>query len=280
MSEHLQVPGCRLSWSLIDLTPPWRQAPETIVMHHGIGANRDILAGWLPALIGRYRILRFDMRGHGQSQRPNSATEIDMDRLTDDLFAVMDAAGVDQAHLLGESIGGTIVLNAALLAPRRVRTLTVSNGAHIGASIQSVAGWQRMIADEGMQAWSAFMMRARFHDGALSPEAWRWFESQQATACPDTVLRMLHALVGADLVGKLPSLRPPLLLLHPDGSPFIPVPVISEFRDLVPGSQLHVIGNAKHGLPFSHATACSGLFVNFLSDQTLSVLTAPAGDTR
>ncbi|HBK08614.1 MAG TPA: hypothetical protein DDZ81_22640 [Acetobacteraceae bacterium] len=280
MIAHLPVPGCCLAWSLIDLTPPWLQAPETIVMHHGIGANQDIFAGWLPALLGRYRILRFDMRGHGQSERPDSATEIDMDRLTDDLFAVMDAAGVERAHLLGESIGGTIALNAALRAPDRVRTLTVSNGAHLGASIQSVAGWHRMIENEGMAAWSAFMMRARFHDGALPPDAWRWFESQQAAACPHTVPRMLHALVGADLVGKLPGLRPPLLLLHPDGSPFIPVPVMSEFRDLVPASRLHVIGHAKHGLPFSHATTCSRLFVNFLADQTLSVLTAPAGDTR
>ena len=280
MSEHLLVPGCRLSWSLIDLTPPWLQSPETIVMHHGIGANRDIFAGWLPALTERYRILRFDMRGHGESARPDSATEIDMDRLTGDLLAVMDAAGVDRAHLLGESIGGTIALNAALRMPDRVRTLTVSNGAHIGASIQSVAGWEHTIADEGMQAWSAMMMRARFHDGALPPEAWRWFESQQSAACPHTVLRMLHALVGADLAGKVPDLRPPLLLMHPDGSPFIPVPIMSALRDLVPGSRLHVIGHAKHGLPFSHAAVCSGVFANFLAEQTLSVLTAPAGDTR
>ena len=149
------VPGCTLSWSLTDLTPPWITAPETIVMHHGIGANQDIFAGWLPALIGNYRILRFDMRGHGRSGRPDATTPIDMDRLSDDLFTVMDAAGVERAHLVGESIGGTIALNAALRAPHRVRTLTVSNGAHLGASIQSVAGWKQMIQDQGMDGWSA-----------------------------------------------------------------------------------------------------------------------------
>ena len=119
MDGHAEVPGCKLSWSLIDLTPPWVAAPETIVMHHGIGANRHIFDGWLPGLVGTHRILRFDMRGHGASARPTDAP-LDLDRLTDDLFAVMDAAGVERAHLLGKSIGGTIVLNAALRSPERV----------------------------------------------------------------------------------------------------------------------------------------------------------------
>ncbi|HEY2419041.1 MAG TPA: alpha/beta fold hydrolase, partial [Steroidobacteraceae bacterium] len=145
MTAALAVPGCTLSWSLTDLTPPWATAPETIVMHHGIGASRDIFAGWLPALVHTHRILRFDMRGHGASGRPDPAIRIDLDRLTDDMFAVMDAVGVERAHLLGESIGGTIALHAALRAPGRVLTLTVSNGAHLGASIRSVAGWRQMI---------------------------------------------------------------------------------------------------------------------------------------
>jgi pimeloyl-ACP methyl ester carboxylesterase len=260
------VPGCRLAWSLVDLTPPWITAPQTIVMHHGIGACQDIFAGWLPSLIGTYRILRFDMRGHGESDRPSASVTIDMDRLSDDLFAVMDSVGVDRAHLVGESIGGTIVLNAALRAPRRVRTLTVSNGAHLGASIQSVAGWKQMIADQGMEGWSDFMMRGRFHPGAISPAMERWFAAQQASACPDTVLRMLEALVNADLASRVPTLRPPLLLLHPDESPFIPVSAMAAFREAVPGARLHVIGHAKHGLPFSHAAVCSSLLTEFLRE--------------
>ena len=264
---NVTVRGGSLAWSLLDLTPPWIEAPETIVMHHGIGANRDIFSGWLPALIGRYRILRFDMRGHGGSSRSGVGTRLTMDCLTDDLFAVMDEAGVPRAHLVGESIGGTVALSAALRAPERVRTLTVSNGAHVGASIQSVADWQRIIDTQGMQGWSAHMMSARFHPGALTEAEWRWFETQQASACPNTVLALVEALVGADLVRRLPSLRPPLLLLHSDGSPFIPVPVMADFHERVPGARLHIIGHAKHGLPFSHAKQCAGLVCDFLDEQ-------------
>ena len=265
MDGEVRVPGCMLAWSLIDLTPPWTTAPDTIVMHHGIGANRHIFDGWLPALIHTHRILRFDMRGHGDSARPEDRP-LDLDCLADDLLAIMDAAEVPRAHLLGESIGGTIVLNAALRAPERVATVTVSNGAHLGASIQSVAGWEQIIRGEGMAAWSAFMMQGRFHPGAISSAQSDWFAAQQATACPDTVLRMLAALVGANLTHRLPALRAPLLLLHPDNSPFIPVPVMAALRDLVPGARLHVIGNTRHGMPFSHAASCARLFADFLAE--------------
>jgi pimeloyl-ACP methyl ester carboxylesterase len=254
-------------------------------MHHGIGANQDIFADWLPDLIHTYRILRFDMRGHGASERPDAGVTIDLDRLSDDLLAVMDANAVDRAHLVGESIGGTVVLNTALRAPDRVQTLAVSNGAHLGASIQSVAGWQQMIEQHGMAGWSAFMMQARFHDGAIPGEAWRWFEAQQATACPDTVLRMLKALVEADFGETLLGMRPKLLLMHPDGSPFIPVSVMANLRDLVPEARLHVIGHAKHGLPFSHPSVCAQLLADFIEQQSgdrsrCRLLTRQAGATR
>jgi pimeloyl-ACP methyl ester carboxylesterase len=92
-------------------------------------------------------------------------------------------------------------------------------------------------------------------------------EAQQATACPDTVLRMLDALIAADLGGKLPGLRAKLLLMHPDDSPFIPVAVMASLRDLVPDARLHVIGHARHGLPFSHATICARLLASFIKEQ-------------
>ena len=254
--------GNTLNWTMTDHVRPWHAPGEVVVMHHGVGACSEIFGGWLPALMDRYRVLRFDMRGHGES--PRGFATLTMDDLTDDLFAVMDAAGVERAHLVGESIGGTIALNAALRSPERVRTITVSNGAHLGASIESVRDWRTIIETRGMDGWSRHMMAARFHPGALTDAEWAWFEAQQAAACPDTVLALLAALVGANLVDRLPGLRPPLLLLHPDGSPFIPVPVMADFHARVPGARLHVFGHAKHGLPFSHAGECARVVRGFL----------------
>jgi pimeloyl-ACP methyl ester carboxylesterase len=232
-------------------------------MHHGIGSSRRIFDGWLPTLMPTHRILRFDMRGHGDSA-VDGDMPLDMDRLSDDLLTVMDAAGVSCAHLLGESIGATIALHTALHHPGRVSTLTTSNGAHLGTSIQAVENWRAMIEQDGMEAWSLFMMEGRFAPNAIPQDAWQWFHRQQATADPTTVLRLLAALVGADLLDALPGLRPPLTILHPDRSPFIPVPVVADLHQRVPNARLHVFGGARHGLPFSHAAACAALFRDFI----------------
>lgn len=263
---QLTVPGGTLDYDVVDLTPPWAPARGTILFHHGLGASRGIWAGWLPALIDGWRIVRFDMRGHGTSSWPDAAARLDLETLTDDLFAVLDEVGAARAHLVGESIGGTIALNAALRAPARVASLTVSNGAHVGASIQSVQDWQRILSGGGAAAWSAHMMPGRFFPGAISPAAYRWYETQQAKCSPDVLLRGLAALVGADMAARLPGLNLPVLLMHPDDSPFIPVALMAEFRNAVPDARLHVIGRARHGMPFSHAGVCAGLLRGFLNE--------------
>jgi pimeloyl-ACP methyl ester carboxylesterase len=261
----IAVPGCLLDYDVLDLTPAWMEAPETILFHHGIGATKGIWAEWLPSLIDRYRIIRFDMRGHGASSWPKTAETMGMDNLVDDVFAVLDAAGVGRAHLVGESIGGTVMLNAALRAPERAITLTVSNGAHVGAAITAVQDWQSIIETQGMAGWSAHMMRGRFFDGGIPEAVSAWYEAQQRAVSPQAVLAGLAALVGADLSARLDELRLPVLLMHPDSSPFIPVAVMADFKKRLRDGRLHVIGRAKHGMPVSHAAQCSSLLRDFLN---------------
>lgn len=264
--SRLTVPGCVLDYTLTELTLPWLADAETVVLHHGLGACQDIWMEWLPALIDRYRVLRFDMRGHGNSGRHPRDFPLNMDRLTDDLLAVMDAAGVQRAHLVGESIGGTIVANAALRAPERVSKLAISNGAHLGASIQSVQGWAEIMDAGGMASWSAEMMPRRFFDDALPASSWRWYKEQQARACPNAILQGLGALVATDLASRLCEITAPVLLMHPDSSPFIPVVVMADFKNRLPDGRLHVVGRAKHGMPFSHAKICAALLRGFLDE--------------
>jgi len=257
---------CRLDYEVVDLTPPWAPARGTIVFHHGLGSTRGIWTEWLPALVMGYRLVSFDMRGHGASGRPDPGAPLNLEMLTDDLFAVMDAAAVAQAHLVGESIGGTIALNAALRVPDRFASLTVSNGAHVGATIQSVENWRGLLREGGGAAWSLHMMGQRFHPGAIGQDAWNWYHERQSACDPDVLIGGMEALVGCDLRPGLPGLHLPVLLLHPDNSPFIPVPLMADFRERLPNARLHVIGHARHGLPFSHASDCTARLARFLAE--------------
>jgi pimeloyl-ACP methyl ester carboxylesterase len=262
----LAASGCELHYQIHDLTAPWIEDKQTILFHHGLGATSGTWAGWLPTLADRLRLVSFDMRGHGRSGHPPADAPLSLDLLADDIFKIADVAGADRFHLVGESIGGTIALLAALARPERIRTLTISNGAHMGGSIQSIDNWKQLIEGRGMPGWSEHMMHGRFFDHAISPAMWRWYEREQAAVSPDFVLRAVRLLAGADLSARLGALRVPVLLLHGDSSPFIPVAVMADLKTRLPDARLQVFAHAKHGLPFSHAEACAQTLRGFLDD--------------
>ncbi|HYC65245.1 MAG TPA: alpha/beta fold hydrolase, partial [Reyranellaceae bacterium] len=110
---QVATPNGPLHYEVTDLVAPWRARRPTILFHHGIGASAQIWAGWLPRLIDRYRVVTWEMRGYGRSQ-PAPGFKWSMQALMADIFAVADAAQAERFHLVGESIGGTIALAAAL----------------------------------------------------------------------------------------------------------------------------------------------------------------------
>lgn len=253
-----------LHYDIVDQVASGREPCEAILFHHGIGASADIWAGWFPALADAYRLVSFDMRGYGRSHIPAPDFAWSLDLMVGDLFAVADAAGLARFHLVGESIGGTVVLAAALAQPQRIASLTVSNGAHLGASIQRVEAWRRQLDEGGVKVWSDAFLRDRFHDDALSPDQRAWFAAQQEKWPQESILNALRVLIGTDLSPRLKDIVQPTLLLHPDGSPFIPVTVMAELHRLLPDAELNVIGHSRHGLPYSHASVCASLLRAFL----------------
>jgi pimeloyl-ACP methyl ester carboxylesterase len=253
-----------LHFEIVDQVAPWEKAGHPILFHHGIGACAGIWTEWRGALAERHPLVTFDMRGYGRSHIPAPDFPWSLDLLVDDVFAVADAAGLGRFHLVGESIGGTIALAAALARPDRIATLTISNGGYLGASIQRVEIWRSQLDEGGVKHWSDVFMRDRFHDDALSPERRAWFATQQELWQPASIMNALEVLIGTDLAPRLHEIRRPTLILHPDGSPFIPVSAAAELHRLLPDAELHVFGHARHGLSFSHARQCAAILRSFL----------------
>lgn len=256
-----------LHYDLVDVPAPWNPKGAPVLFHHGIGSSSALWRGWFPALIDRYPVAAYDMRGCGRSVKPVADADWTMTRLVDDLFAVADAAGLKRFHIVGESMGGTIVLAAAIARPDRIASVTVSNGAHLGSSIRRVQIWRQWFDEGGEANWSRQFMPDRFHAGAIPADRAAWYERAQASWSRESVLKALGVLVGTDLTPQLKDIKCPVLLLHPDNSPFIPVPVMAELHRLLPDARLNVIGPARHGLPFSHAAQCSALLRSFLDGQ-------------
>ena len=262
-SRQVERAGATIAYEVIDQAAAWESPAPTVLFHHGLGARSACWDGWTPALVGRYRLVRFDMRGHGASPVP-AGFGWSLDAMISDVQTVADAAGAERFHLVGESTGGTVALAVAARCPERVLSVTVSNGAHRGGSIRNLDPWKRIIDEEGMAGWSAHMMDQRFFDDVLTTAQRRWYETQQASADPGAVLGVAAMLVDADLRAELDRVTCPVLLLHPDSSPFIPVETMAELKHALPDARLQVFARARHGLPFSHAAGCAAAVAEFI----------------
>jgi len=254
----------RLHYEVCDVVAPWIEQPQTIVFHHGVGANLHIWAPWIPVLASRYRIVRFDMRGFGRSVRPTADFRWSFDVLIDDLLQVADAADADRFHLVGESIGGTAAIACALKAPQRLYSLTLSNAAARGGLIGNVKGWRDIVAQAGQSGWGKQMMQWRFHPDALSPEVYAWYLAVHETCSMDASLGLADLLLATDLTARLGEIRIPTLLLSPDASPFIPAEAMAALHAMIPGAELQVFAHSKHGLPLSHGQRCAHVLSEFL----------------
>ena len=102
---------------------------KAIVLVHGFSSNRYEnwkRMGWYDAIAGKgLRGFALDCRGHGESAKPHDPTRYDREAMAKDVFALMDHAGIERAHLLGFSMGSHIALTAALLDGGRIDHLVV-----------------------------------------------------------------------------------------------------------------------------------------------------------
>lgn len=254
-----------LYYDLCNVVPPWIDHPHTILFHHGIAANTHIWADWLPVLATRNRLLRFDMRGFGKSSVPPRDYRWSFDGLVEDLLKVVDAAGLERFHLVGESIGGTAAIACALAAPKRLLSLTLSNTAARGGLVANVKGWRDVVAQDGQAGWAKLLMESRFHPGGLSAETYAWYLKVHETCSMDATLGLADLLLGADLTSRLGEITVPTLLLSPQSSPFIPLEAMAAMRAAIPNAELQVFAHSRHGLPLSHGRACAETLAEFLT---------------
>ncbi len=106
-------------------------------------------------------------------------------------------------------------------------------------------------------------MAYRFFGGAVPPEAWNWFQALQDRTDPTVVRGVAQLVRQMDLTPLLRDLDLPVLLIAPDSSPFVEAELVSDLHGILPRSSLQIFAGTRHGLAFSHAAACAGLFEAF-----------------
>ncbi len=110
-----------------DLTGP--EGAPVVAMIHGLGLTRDATyREMIPLLADRYRVLSYDLCGHGETALPSDEPSLTV--LSDQLITLMDELGIEQAALVGFSLGGMINRRVVMDHPDRVSALCILNSPH------------------------------------------------------------------------------------------------------------------------------------------------------
>jgi pimeloyl-ACP methyl ester carboxylesterase len=253
----LIVENQHIAYSSIDITPPWRVSESCIIFIHGVGADRNIWGDWMPYLSNHYPVICLDLPGHGQSQPWTSDCDLSFEFYRKVIAAVAEKENQSSLILIGESMGGTIALYAASNMQEQIRAVATCSTAHRGGTLRHVNDWRDLITQDGIVSWSLDMLEKRFFESSVSDSIRNWFHHAQCNSDPDTILAMANLLVTSNLSSELDKVLAPVLLMHPDSSPFIPLDVSVELKALLSNGRLKVIPKARHGIACSHADDCA-----------------------
>lgn len=182
MTMHAKLNGVEIAYSIEGDTGPW------LVMSHSLGCTQAMWDPQMLALAGRYRVLRYDTRGHGSSEGPPGAYTLE--QLADDAAALMDHVGVQRAIWVGFSMGGMIGQVFALRHAARVQALVLADTtSEHHATPQSI--------------WDERIRLAHEHGMAplVQPAIGRWFTPAFREAQPEVVARTAAAIGGTSVNG-------------------------------------------------------------------------------
>jgi 3-oxoadipate enol-lactonase len=206
--DFIEVNGSALRYDLSGT------GASALVLIHEMGGTLESWDAVVPLLAGKQRVLRYDARGCGLSQKVRAPLDIDV--MVDDLAALLDALGITgKVALVGVAVGGAIALHAAFRLPGRIAAVAVSSPAVRIAPDRQPAILARVerIEREGMQA--ALDTLDSSYPPALRGDGARFarFRARWLGNDPVSYGAIYRMLVATDLQPELPQIACPALVL-------------------------------------------------------------------
>lgn len=245
-----------------------------VLMIHGSGPGVSAYANWrlvMPELAKSRRVLAPDMVGFGFSERPKGM-KYTMDAWVTQAVGFMDALGLPQVDLVGNSFGGALSLSLAIRHPQRVRRLVLMGAAGVSFEITPAldAIWGYTPSFESMRQamdWFAYdrnlvndeLAQLRY-EASIRPG----FQESYASMFPAPRQRWIEALASPE--EDIRALPHETLIIHGREDQILPVNNSIRLSQLILRSQLHVFGRCGHWTQIEHSKRFAQLVGNFLAE--------------
>lgn len=245
-----------------------RGSGEPVLLLNGAMMSTTSWNFQLPALLANnYRVILMDFLGQGQSDKPR--IRFRMTHHVDEVRAVLDAAGIEGANMVGVSYGGEVAMLCAIKLPDRVRSLVVGN------SVSRIDNSMRTRADR-------WLMATRFRSGRILwqcvvPDLYssefleKHWEFVAKTAPSFDLIdfgaleEILKAFMELDIADQLGRIGVPTLVLSADEDATKPPRYSTEIQKHIPGAELKVIAGAGHLAMWEKPDAFNKEILDFLA---------------
>lgn len=214
-----------------------------LVLIHALGTSLTLWDG-VAARLPRHRILRLDLRGHGQSDVPPAPYA--MGALVRDVERLIEHFGLTETVVAGVSLGGMIAQGLAVKRLDLVRGLVLSNTA---ARIGTAAQWQDRIAlvrDQGLEPLADATMERWLGRGWRDNPAMPTLRQGFLDTDPQGCIGCAAAIAGTDFYETTATLRLPTLAIAGANDGSTPPDLVRETADLIPGARFRLIRGAGH----------------------------------
>ena len=241
------------------------EAP-VVTLSHSLAANLGMWEPQMAALKARFRVLRYDSRGHGETEATDGG--YDFDAQAEDVHALLRALGIGRTHFVGLSMGGMTGMGLALAHPEIIDGLVLCD------TMSEVNADYRMACDQRIEA-----VRAVGMDGMVEGTIGRWFTAPFVEENPpvlDTIRAMIRttpvagfigvnrALKELDYTGRLDAVTAPTLLMVGDEDPSTPPSASRLIQGRITGADMVVIERAAHLSNVERPEAFNAALLGFL----------------
>jgi 3-oxoadipate enol-lactonase len=219
---------------------------HVVLMSNSLMSNWDMWDWTVPALADRYRVLRYDTRGHGRSSTPPGPYSIAM--LADDAAGLLDALGIEAVHFVGLSMGGMIGQQLGARYPGRVLSLALCDTA---SEMPPRSLWEERLA----------IARSQGVPGLAEGTIKRWFTEPFIRRAPGDIEKVRRMILGTGTEGyigcaaavrdmaqttMLLGIKAPTLILTGRDDPACTVDQATVLHRMIDGSQLLILEDAAH----------------------------------
>jgi 3-oxoadipate enol-lactonase len=223
-----------------------RADDPAVVLSNSLGSTHRMWDAQLADLEQRFRVVRYDTRGHGASPAPDGPYGID--DLADDLVALLDRLGIAKAHLVGLSLGGMTVMRVAIRNPERVQRLALLC---TGAQLPPASAWTEraaLVRAQGSASVAAAVVQRWFTPAYLeaNPGVRSAYEQMIAATSAEGYAACCEAIAELDLREQLSTITAPTLAIAGADDPATPPAKLEEIVARIPGARLLTVPQAAH----------------------------------